>query len=205
MASEQKARLWAFIFYPESCPPDWSNIVDGWHVPVVVSPLHDSDVDQNGELKKEHYHGLFEFDGPVTYSSVLELVSQLGCSHVEKVVSRMSYERYLCHLDSPDKYTYDVAEIKCFGGAVPKFVIEDGYRDGVLAITKLIEELGMVRYSDLSYTITTKYPELLDCLMRYTVHFNNYLRDRLDMSRYNADNLSYVKSRRFGFIDGWEN
>lgn len=194
-------RLWCFEFYPESAPDNWYEIIDSWIIPILVSPLHDCDVDDNGELKKPHYHALMCLDGPITYKTALGLAEQLGTHHVEKAISRAAYERYLCHLDSPTKYKYDVAEIKAFGGAVPKFAIDEGYRDGIIAITKLIEDLGIVRYSDLCYTITTAHPELLDAHVRYTVYFNNYLRDRLDLSKYHSDNLSYVKSRVFGFVE----
>lgn len=198
------SRNWAAVFYMDSCPADWPNIVADWHVPCLVSPLHDSDVDQNGELKKPHYHILFVFEGNKTFDQMVDMVSQLGVNYVEKVASRMGYERYLCHLDNPDKYQYDISEVKCFGGLKPKFLIDEEYRDGVIGLSKIIEEFGIVRYAHLSYLVATRYPEYMNALLRYTVHFNNYLRDRLDMTRYNSDNLSYVKSVRFGFIDSWE-
>lgn len=196
-----KIRVGAFILYPESVPSDWQEIIHSWHLPVLVSPLHDSDVDDNGELKKPHYHVLFWFDGPTTMSSVLEMVSPLGITYVEKVRAKSVYERYLCHLDDPDKFQYPIAGIQSFGGAVPSFLIESEFHDGFTALTRLIEDEGILLYADLARLIAFEYPESSDVLNRYSSHFNNYCRSRFDAVRFSdkmvkkPDNLSYVNFR----------
>lgn len=38
-----KARHFAFLLYPESCPPDWVEKVEGIGQPVAISPLHNMD------------------------------------------------------------------------------------------------------------------------------------------------------------------
>lgn len=195
MARDVKARLWAFVFYLEDWDDEaWKGVIDEWHVPCLVSPLH---TDGGG---KAHYHGLMVLDGPIAHTAALEMVSTLGCKHVEKVASRMSYERYLCHLDSPDKPKYDPAEIVCFGGAYPKFCVDEEYRDGFVQITKLIEQFGITVFADLNSMIAFDYPELLTCLARYSGHFYSVCRSRFDLARY-GDNNTYVKSRRgFGYF-----
>ena len=52
----EKGRDWTFIVYPESTPKNWRDILDETHMRWVESPLHDKDVNPDGELKKEHYH-----------------------------------------------------------------------------------------------------------------------------------------------------
>lgn len=193
-----KARLWAFLLYPESMPGNWKDILAGAHIPVLVSPLHDSDVDDNGEIKKPHYHVLTIFDGPIPEMQLLDVLGDLNVKHVEKVISRMSYERYLCHLDNPEKYQYPIAEIQCFGGAVPKFCIDADFRDGFIAVTRIIEQQGFTVYADLSRYIAFECPEFIHVLDRYSSHFNNVCRSRFDCLHYNGfktDNLSYVKYR----------
>ena len=36
-----RARTWTFVQYPESAPENWRDILDGYHIPWVESPLHD--------------------------------------------------------------------------------------------------------------------------------------------------------------------
>ena len=65
-----KGRDWAFIVYPESAPSDWRDILNKTHLRWIESPLHDKDVNADGEVKKEHWHILLSYDGPVGLSAV---------------------------------------------------------------------------------------------------------------------------------------
>lgn len=194
--AESKGRLWKAVFYPESCG-NWEKIIEDWGVPALVSPLHDMDVkdDGSGEIKKPHYHVLFEFDGPVTYSQALDLVALLNVRIVKKCRSKRRDERYWCHLDSPGKAQYPISDVTCFGGYKPKFLEDAEVFDGISAIHELAERLGVIYYCDLANEILTSAPELMPVLLKYPAHFNNfcYSRERL-AGKY--DNASYVKSRR---------
>lgn len=198
MAKKLSARLWAWIAYPESMPEDWQNIVEGWHIPVIVSPLHDCDVDSNGELKKPHYHMMCVLNGSCSIDKMLEITETICVRHVEKLLSRMSYERYLCHLDSPDKYQYDVAQVQCFGGIRPQFLLDEEFRDGAVALYRLIDSRGFTVFDDFCKCVFFEYPELLGALARYNSLFNNICRSRWEFVKYNgvnSDSLSYVKYR----------
>lgn len=195
--ADLKKRLWKFVFYPESAPENWRDVIEDWGLPVLVSPLHNLDVkeDGTGELKKEHFHGLMAFDGPTAYSVALGLASQLGCTIVKECRSRRRDERYFCHLDSPNKAFYDVADLQCFGGYEVRY-LEDEYEfDGITAIHDIAEDLGIVNYADLSNEVVTNHRELISCLLRYTSHFSNFCYARTQLVRA-GDNTSYVKSRR---------
>lgn len=192
--AEQKARLWKFVTYRDSMPGDWEDVAEEIGVPMFVSPWHDRDINEDGEFKKPHRHWLMEFDGPVTYSQALSLVACLGVCIVKKCASRKRDERYWIHLDSPEKAQYDLADCVCFGGYVPKFVEDQEEFDGITAIHKLCEDLGIVYYCDLANEVVEHYPEYLTCLLRYPAHFNNFCYSRERMVK--LDNLSYVKSRR---------
>lgn len=194
--ADMKKRLWKFVFYRDSCPENYGEIIEDWGVPVFVSPWHNLDINhETNVLKKEHKHGMMEFDGPVTYSYALGLAEQLGCSIVKGSNSKRRDERYMCHLDSPTKAQYDIADCECFGGYSPRYLdAEDNY-DGLQAITEICEREGIVYYADLCNEIITKYPEYVGCLLRFPAHWNNYCYSRLQLSRA-GDNYSYVKSRR---------
>lgn len=49
---DDRGRVWAFELYPDSAPENWREIISGWHVPVVVSPLHEFDLNPDGTTKK---------------------------------------------------------------------------------------------------------------------------------------------------------
>ena len=51
-----KNRYWTFLIYPESAPKDWKDILQQTFLPVAISPLHDKDLNADGEKKKPHYH-----------------------------------------------------------------------------------------------------------------------------------------------------
>ncbi|MDU7039740.1 MAG: Rep family protein, partial [Lactococcus lactis] len=58
---DTRTRNWTFFVYPESAPSNWREILDSYHVPWIESPLHDKDVNSDGEIKKAHWHVLLMF------------------------------------------------------------------------------------------------------------------------------------------------
>ena len=54
---DAKALAWTFIVYPESAPKNWKEVLDGYHIPWVSSPLHDKDINATGEPK--NHTGIF--------------------------------------------------------------------------------------------------------------------------------------------------
>lgn len=116
---EVRARLWVFVAYPESLPNNWLDIVSEWHVPCCISPLHDSDVNADGEAKKPHYHIVLQFTGLKRYEQVMELIAPLNCTVPQKVNSLKGQVRYFLHMDNPDKAQYRKEDLKYFGGFDP--------------------------------------------------------------------------------------
>ena len=90
MAKEQRSSKWTFLFYKESAPADYLVILEELHIPFILSPWHDKDINrQTGELKKAHKHRAFFFDSLKSYKQVSELIKDKlnGPSHVEVVQS----------------------------------------------------------------------------------------------------------------------
>lgn len=112
----RRYRNFATVVYPDSAPDNWLSILSDLHVPVAVSPLHDSDLNPTGEKKKPHYHVLFVFEGVKTVEQVQELISQISGVGCEVVQSLRGYARYLCHLDNPEKCQYKVEDVRCLCG-----------------------------------------------------------------------------------------
>lgn len=118
MPKNTRNRVYAFIFYPESAPENWREILDDFHVCALVSPLHDKDINPDGTPKKPHYHIMLLFEGVKTEAQVRELIKELNAApKFEIVQSTRGYARYLLHKDNPEKYQYDRSEIIELGGA----------------------------------------------------------------------------------------
>ena len=82
-----------------------------------ISPLHDSDFNPDGEVKKAHYHVIIMFDSvktPLQAKEIFDCIGGVGC---EMVKSSRGYMRYLCHLDNPDKHQYNPLDVICLNGA----------------------------------------------------------------------------------------
>lgn len=112
-----KGRDWTFIVYPESAPENWRTILDETFMRWVESPLHDKDVNADGEIKKPHWHILLSSDGPITQTAVQKIIGPLNCSNAQKVGSAKGLVRYMVHLDNPEKYQYSLDEIVGHNGA----------------------------------------------------------------------------------------
>lgn len=118
MAKSLRSRCWATIVYAEHYA-DASLLaagLDSLHIPCALSPLHDSDLKDDGTLKKSHYHLLLHFDVSRTRSGVESALQSILHSGLECVSSEYAYYRYLTHADSPDKHRYDDCLVVLFGG-----------------------------------------------------------------------------------------
>lgn len=91
--------------------------MDETHLRWIESPLHDKDMNADGEIKKSHYHILLTFGGPVTEKQVIKLIDPLNTPLPKKVGSARGLVRYMAHLDNPEKYQYSRDEIVGHCGA----------------------------------------------------------------------------------------
>ena len=46
MAKEQRSSKWTFLFYKESAPADYLVILEELHIPFILSPWHDKDINR---------------------------------------------------------------------------------------------------------------------------------------------------------------
>ena len=60
--SAVKKRNWTFVLYPESAPADWREQLQKTGLLCAISPLHDRDVNPDGEVKKAHYHVILIYE-----------------------------------------------------------------------------------------------------------------------------------------------
>ena len=113
----KRTRNYVTVVYPDSAPENWQRILSEQFIPCFISPLHDKDVNPNGEPKKPHYHVMLMFDSVKTEEQAKEVFNMIGGVGLEVVKSLRGYARYLCHLDNPEKAQYDTNDVVCISGA----------------------------------------------------------------------------------------
>lgn len=181
-----KTRAWAFIYYPSA--KDDAEIferAEDAKIPMVISPLHDSDKwttkDQQknpkhiaGQTKKMHYHGMILFSGPATMAQAQAVIKIFGdaCpNYVEPVRDVVTYARYMAHLDQPEKAQYDPDDIRFINGAsvsIDKKLTDAEEEKLVKEIGKFILAKGILEYADLFEVALTKKPDWLGVVWKYT-------------------------------------
>lgn len=173
-----RCRNWLFVFYPDSAPDTWQDVIESWGVSCYVSPLHDSDVNEEG-LKKPHWHGVLQFEGNKSYEQVLQLVSQLGCSTAKVCNSLHNSVRYLCHLDSPKKFKYDVSDVTIFGHAdLSALYLKNSSEltSDMLDLLKIVRSLQIREFCDLvDYVLDNCCDDYFETLLKNSLFFKNYL------------------------------
>lgn len=180
--SRTKKRNWAFVLYPESMPENWKDLIIQSGLQAVVSPLHDSDINDTGEVKKPHYHIILIYSGPTSYNVVSSFTESLNGTVPQALESVRGYYRYLTHKDNPEKAQYDERDIIALNG----FDISDYIeltKSEVLGIKKRLQELirnkGFVEYAVfmdflLDNDLSTEY----DVASSNTYFFEKYLSSR---------------------------
>lgn len=175
-----KGRYWAFIVYPESAPSNWKDILSELGVVGAISPLHDKDINPDGTEKKPHFHVVIEFEGPTTYSTVLEnICNKVEATIPKRVVSLRGYYRYLTHMDNPEKAQYNEADIQKLGGFTLDLTTTEITAIKV-QIMEDITEKNIIEYSDLLdyYLYELGDMEKLEVTSNHTYFFDKYIASR---------------------------
>ena len=72
--------------------------------------LHDKDVDDNGEIKKPHYHFVIKLDSSQS-NEYLAKTLFIKSNYIQKIISLKGALNYLTHNNSPEKYQYSKDEL----------------------------------------------------------------------------------------------
>lgn len=192
--SDDRRKVWAAVLYEESAPSNWRDVLERTHVAIAVSPLHDKDVwseDEDGhvagEMKKPHWHIVFYFESLKSPNQVLGIAKELGLRYVEPVESPKAYNRYLCHLDNPNKARYSLDDVLRLNGAQcdmskPKPTSDEqkAVRDEILSF---IEQNGVSEYYEL---VMYAYHQGKEDWSWYIEHHTQYLNGLLKSKRHSG-------------------
>lgn len=165
-------RIWTFEIYPESVDPKYVDILNELHIQWCESPVHNMDVTQEGEHKKDHIHIVLKFEGNKSYKQYKEIAESVkgvpAPEHTAHVESIRGMVRYLIHLDNPEKAQYERENIKTHGGMDIEeyFMYPASLVKLYLAeIIQFIDAEGIEEYCDLlSYACKEYYDTWYDLL-----------------------------------------
>lgn len=182
MTKEQRSNKWAFLIYQESAPENYLEILEDLHIPFVLSPWHDKDVNkQTGEFKKSHKHGALFFDSLKSYTQVSELLTKKlnSPAHVEIVMSPKGMYDYFTHAENPDKTSYDINQIESgCGFELEKFLIEQASKTFLNEVIDLIEENEITEFEELVKFARKNNYLLLSLVIDKTFFFSKFLDSR---------------------------
>lgn len=159
--------FWLFEFYPDSAPENWREIINGWLVDCLVSPIHDSDVNEDGTPKKPHWHGILFFDSQKSFAQVNELIRPLnGPIPIYPKGSKRNSARYLCHLNNPEKHRYNEEDVVEFQNAsYQDLKTRDNDKYGYIGeMMDFVDEQGIFSYARLLRYSREERPEWFRCL-----------------------------------------
>ena len=182
MAKEKRSNKWAFLLYQESAPENYLDILEEMHIPFVLSPWHDKDVNkETGEFKKAHKHGALYFDSLKSYSQVSKLLTNhLNTpKHVEVIMSPRGMYDYFTHAENPEKTLYDINDIESgCGFDLDKFLITNNSGEFLTLVIDIIEEQNFLEFNSLVRYARAEIPQLLSLIMDKTYFFAKYLDSR---------------------------
>lgn len=177
--TQTKERYWTFIVYPESVKENWKETIQQLGIQAAISPLHDKDINPDGEKKKPHYHVLLVWNGPTTYKRVASITEEIGGTIPQKVLSPVGMIRYLTHEDNPEKYQYNKQEITTINGLDPQDFVgltKSQELQMKIAVIDLIKNLKLNYYNKLiDYLKENKMEDMFDIVSRNTMFFKEYL------------------------------
>lgn len=182
MAKDKRSNKWAFLIYQESAPENYLDILEEMHIPFVLSPWHDKDVNkETGEFKKAHKHGVLFFESLKSYTQVSELLTEKlnTPSHVEVVMSPKGMYDYFIHAENPDKTLYNIDEIESgCGFELERFLINSNNEQFLSTVIDIIEEHNFIEFNNLVRYARVENPLLLDLIINKTYFFAKYLDSR---------------------------
>jgi hypothetical protein len=176
-----RSRNWNLILYPDSAPEKWRDIIDETHIEWVESPLHDKDVDPDGEIKKSHYHVSLFYPSDKSFEQVQDLVcKELNQPIPIKCQSVKGSIRYMVHKDNPDKFQYNWNDIVCHGGADLVVLCSPTNTERLqlqLDIIKYIEENNILEFRTIvNYSIANHLQDWTNLLLNFsTISIEKYI------------------------------
>lgn len=156
-----KSKYFCCILYPDCSTYDVDKVIKSLakeHLTFALSPIHDRDVEDDGSLKKGHYHLLLAYSSATTLNNIRGWLNACGMpkSELHSVricASGVGYYRYLTHKDNPEKAQYDDNDIRVFNDCdelFKKFSKTASEKiDDLVRIFQIVDELNTISFHSL--------------------------------------------------------
>ena len=183
-----KKRNWTMVLYDDSCAKDWEEHLISTGIPFCYA-YHDKDTTEIGEHKKNHYHVLICFDGPVTYHNAKTYADRVGSANgvIQPVGSIRGMVRYFCHLDNPDKHQYSEDIIQCRNGFDPKDYFSltvSQQKSFKRKVTNFIRDNDITEYGELiDMLMDSDEMDMYDIASQNTFYFTQYIKSKRNMKK----------------------
>lgn len=178
MAKSDKHRYFNFIVYPESAPPDWLESLKETHCCFAVSPVHSADEKE----AKPHHHVIYYSPGPVTLDNVRKVVPETvpANGHIEPAKSPQGSQRYLIHLDDPEKEQFpqgpkSITVLNGFPLDLTRQYSAAELRELRRRIIGYIQAFNITEYSELIDQLMDYDVDMCDYASTHTIFFNSYI------------------------------
>lgn len=176
-----KTNKWWFIAYPESLPYNWLDELESTGLKIFISPLHDSDIDDNKQIKKSHYHVILVTDAPTTFKHINEnVVALVHGVRLKPIIGLKGAFDYLTHENNPSKAHYCRDDICYLNGACLADVHEESISSNCFeVILTLITDEKIASFRHLVHRCRElKDPYINDCLIKQCYFWRSYLYDK---------------------------
>lgn len=181
MTKVVKKRYWLFEVYEESAPKDWVQILKDTHCPYAISPKHEPDEQDT----KPHFHCIFYSPGPITWENAKDVIPDEipANGHIEWAKSPAGSQRYLIHLDDPEKQQFaeGVKAITVLNGFPLDLTREFSAaekRELRSRILDFIQDYDVLEYSDLVYMLGDYDLDMQDYACTHTILFDRVISSR---------------------------
>lgn len=156
-----KSKYFCAILYPDSTTYDINKVIKALaeeHLTFAVSPFHDKDIEDDGSLKKGHYHLLLAYSSATTLSNIKGWFKACGMPDsdlhsIRVCASGVGYYRYLTHKDNPEKAQYADKDIRLFNDSddlFKKFSKSPSDKvDDLIRIFQIVDELNTISFHNL--------------------------------------------------------
>lgn len=186
-SDEDKFRYFLFEFYPESAPEDWLERLRETRFEFAISPLHENDKNEDGSTKKPHYHAIFHTPGNSPWmvkraTKILNATEVPANGHIEPAFNVRGSQRYLIHLDDPDKSQFNegrdaILLLNDFPLDLSRELTASEKRQVRRKVFQFIEDYSIDEYWSLIDSLNHGYgdEDMLDYACNHTIMFNAYL------------------------------
>lgn len=186
--TKEKYRYFVFIVYEESAPKDWRERLKKSHGCYAISPLHQPD----DECSKPHYHVIYMHSNTVSLNGAKRAIPEdvPANGYVEPCPHPRNYQRYLVHMDDPEKQQWDGNPrelIVTFNGfpldLSREYSKEERYQQR-MDVMAIIRDNEICEYADLlEGLLDAGMYDLFDYAFNHTIAMQGYLGSRRNRGR----------------------